>query len=73
MEKVSADPSIHDHMGDVLMKESKVREAIVQWESSLKEWESSSPAEMEPAEIAKVKSKLESAKVRLAKEGQNKQ
>jgi len=73
---VPLDPSIHDHMGDILMKQSKVKEAIAQWERSLKEWESSSPAELEPAEVAKVKSKLEGAKVRLAKEGgpnQNKQ
>jgi tetratricopeptide (TPR) repeat protein len=76
IEKVPLDPSIHDHMGDVLIRESKLREAIGQWEASLKEWDSSSPADLEPAEIAKVKSKLESAKVRLAREGsqnQNKQ
>jgi hypothetical protein len=35
----------------------------------LKEWETSSPADLEPAEVSKVKSKLEGAKVRLAKEG----
>jgi len=73
---VPLDPSIHDHMGDILMKQSRVKEAIAQWEASLKEWETSSPAEQEPAEVAKVKNKLEGAKVRLAKEGapnQNKQ
>jgi tetratricopeptide (TPR) repeat protein len=69
LEYVPLDPSIHDHMGDILMKQAKVKEAIAQWEASLKQWESSAPTEQEPAEIAKVKSKLESAKVRLAKEG----
>ena len=56
-------------MGDVLMHESKVKEAIAQWEISLKEWNPSSPADLEPAEVAKVKNKLDGAKVRLAKEG----
>jgi tetratricopeptide (TPR) repeat protein len=63
------DPTVHDHMGEVLMRESKVKEAIAQWEVSLKEWNASSPADLEPVEVAKVKSKLEGAKVRLAREG----
>ncbi len=68
LEKTPRDPTVHDHMADVLMKQSKVREAVAQWETSLKEWETSSPADMQPDEIAKVKSKLEAAKVRLARE-----
>ncbi len=63
------DATVHDHLGDTLMKAGKVREAVAQWEISVKEWNSSSPAYLEPAELAKVKTKLESAKVRLAKEG----
>jgi tetratricopeptide (TPR) repeat protein len=66
--KTPRDPTVHDHMAEVLMKESKVREAVAQWQTSLKEWDSSSPAEMRPEEIAQVKVKLEGAKVRLAKE-----
>jgi tetratricopeptide (TPR) repeat protein len=69
LEKTPRDPTVHDHMADVLMKESKVREAAAQWQASLKEWDSSSPAELRPDEIAQVKSKLEGARVRLAKEG----
>jgi predicted Zn-dependent protease len=68
LEKTPRDPTVHDHMADVLMKQSKVKEAVAQWEVSLKEWDASSPADMEPAEIAQVKKKLEAAKVRLAKE-----
>jgi len=63
------DATVHDHMGEVLMKESKVKEAVAQWEISLKEWNASSPADLEPAEVAKVKNKLDGAKVRLAREG----
>jgi len=68
LEKTPRDPTVHDHMANVLMKESKVREAVSQWETSLKEWETSSPADMEPDEIAQVKRNLEAAKVRLARE-----
>jgi tetratricopeptide (TPR) repeat protein len=63
------DGTVHDHMGDVLLKQSKVREAIGQWQISLQEFEKASAAEVEPGDIAKVKSKLEAARVRLAKEG----
>jgi tetratricopeptide (TPR) repeat protein len=63
------DATVHDHLGDVLLKEAKVKEAVAQWEVSLKEWNSSAPADLEPAEVAKVKNKLDGAKVRLAKEG----
>ncbi len=69
VEATPRDATVHDHLGDALMKAGKVREAVAQWEISVKEWNASSPADLEPAELAKVKSKLESAKVRLAKEG----
>jgi tetratricopeptide (TPR) repeat protein len=69
VERTPRDPSILDHFGDVLLRQSKLKEAIAEWQISLKEWEASSPSELEPAEMAKVKNKLENAKVRLAKEG----
>ncbi|MGC8793592.1 MAG: tetratricopeptide repeat protein [Bryobacteraceae bacterium] len=68
LEKVNHDPAIHDHLGDVYSKQGKLKEAIAQWEQSLKAWESSAPSEVDHAEIAKVTRKLESARVRLAKE-----
>ena len=68
LETTPRDATVHDHLGDVLMRESKVREAVAQWEISVKEWNASSPADLEPAEVAKVKNKLDGAKVRLAKE-----
>jgi tetratricopeptide (TPR) repeat protein len=63
------DGTVHDHMGDVLLRESKVKEAIAQWQLSLQAFDASLPADVEPGDVAKVKSKLEGAKVRLAKEG----
>jgi tetratricopeptide (TPR) repeat protein len=66
--KTPRDPTVHDHMAEVLMAESKVKEAVAQWQTSLKEWDASPPADLDPAEEAKVKTKLENARVRLAKE-----
>ncbi len=63
------DATVHDHMGDILLKEAKIKEAIAQWQMSLQEYEAGPASDVEPGDIAKVKSKLEGAKVRLAKEG----
>ncbi len=64
----SKDPTIHDHLGDVYFKEGKIKEAISEWQSSLKAWSTSAPSDVEPEEVAKVQKKLDSARVRLAKE-----
>ncbi len=66
--KTPRDPTVHDHMAEVLMAESKVKEAVAQWQTSLKEWDASPPADLDPAEAAKVKTKLENARVRLTKQ-----
>lgn len=68
VDKTPRDPTVHDHMAEVLMRQSKVKEAIAQWELSLKQWDAGAPADLEPAEVSKVKTKLENAKVRLARE-----
>ncbi len=68
LERTSNDPAVHDHLGDVYARQGKLKQAIGQWQNALKAWESSPRSEMDPKEIAKVQKKLESAKVRLAKE-----
>lgn len=62
------DPTIHDHLGDVYFKQGKTKEAIAQWETSLKAMNTTPAADLEPDEMAKVQKKLDSARVRLAKE-----
>jgi tetratricopeptide (TPR) repeat protein len=62
------DPTMLDHYAEVLFKASKVREAIAQWEASLREWQTSSPSELDAAEVAKVKDQLENARVQLARQ-----
>ena len=64
---IPTDPTIHDHMGDIYFKQGKIKEAIDQWQLSMKEFNTSSPADLEPDEIAKVQKKLDTARVRLAK------
>jgi tetratricopeptide (TPR) repeat protein len=66
--KTSTDPTVRDHLAQVLMAESKVQEAIQQWQAALKNWDAGAPAEREAAEVAKVNSNLETAKNRLSKE-----
>jgi tetratricopeptide (TPR) repeat protein len=68
VQKTPHDPTVHDHLAEALMRQGKVREALAQWQISLKEWETGAPADLEPPEVAKVKNKLENAKVRLAQE-----
>ncbi|MBK5292565.1 MAG: tetratricopeptide repeat protein [Acidobacteriia bacterium] len=68
----ATDPTINDHLGDVYAKKGSLKEAIQQWETSLKLWNASSPSELDSQEVAKVQKKLEGARVRLAKEQQRK-
>jgi len=68
VDKTPRDPTVHDHLAEALMKRGKIGEAVEQWQTSLREWDTSSPAEMRPEEVAGVKTKLATAKVRLASE-----
>lgn len=69
LQKILKDPTVHDHLGDVYFKQGKIREAIAQWQSSVKEYEASTQSDVDPAEMANISKKLESARVRMAKEG----
>ncbi len=62
------DPTVHMHLGDLYEKTNRIRLAAAQWELSLAAFAKSSPADVEPGDVARVQKKLESARVRLAKE-----
>ena len=62
------DPTVHDHLGDLYEKTGRIRLAAAQWELSLANYAKSAPADVEPGDVAKVQKKLESARVRLAKQ-----
>jgi tetratricopeptide (TPR) repeat protein len=67
LERIGEDPTVHDHLGDVYFKLGKTRDAVAQWQASLQQYRKS-PADADPAEVAKVTHKLEDARVKLAKE-----
>ncbi len=62
------DPTVHMHLGDLYEKTNRIRLAAAQWELSLDEFAKSSPADVEPGDPARVQKKLESARMRLARE-----
>ncbi len=66
VQRDQADPTVHEHMGDLYEKTGRIRQAAEQWELSLTEFAKSSPADVEPGDVAKVQKKLESARVKLA-------
>ena len=68
VERDRTDPTVHDHLGDLYEKTGRIRLAAAQWELSLDEYTKSSPADVEPGDVAKVQKKLEGARVKLAKQ-----
>jgi tetratricopeptide (TPR) repeat protein len=68
VERDQTDPTVHDHLGDLYEKTGRIRLAAAQWELSLSEYSRSSASDVEPGDVAKVQKKLESARVRLARQ-----
>jgi tetratricopeptide (TPR) repeat protein len=68
VERDQTDPTVHDHLGDLYEKTGRIRLAAAQWELSLAEYSKSAAADVEPADVAKVQHKLETARVKLAKQ-----
>jgi len=68
VERSQTDPTVHDHLGDLYEKTGRIRLAAAQWEISVNEYAKSASADIEPAEVAKVQKKLDTARVRLAKQ-----
>jgi tetratricopeptide (TPR) repeat protein len=68
LDLIGEDPTVHDHLADVYLKLGKTKEAISQWQASLKDFRSTAGADSEPEDVAKVSRKLDAARVKLAKE-----
>ncbi len=68
---ITTDPTVQDHLGDLYQKTGRLKLAAVHWERALQEWNKTVSAEVDSADVAKVQKKLESAKVKLAKEDPN--
>jgi tetratricopeptide (TPR) repeat protein len=64
----TTDPTVHDHLGEVYEKTNRLKLAAAQWEQSLNQYARTVPADADPDDVSKVQRKLDSARVRLAKE-----
>ena len=69
---MGADPTVQEHLGDLYQKTGRLKLAATHWERALQEWNKTVAPEVDQEEQAKVQKKLETAKVRLAKEQENK-
>ena len=67
--RTSTDASMHDHLGEIYEKTGRLKLAVSQWERSLTEYAQSLPADVDPEDVAKVKRKLDDARVKLARVG----
>jgi tetratricopeptide (TPR) repeat protein len=64
----ASDPTVHDHLGDVYEKTGRLKLAAAQWELSLNEFAHTVEADVDAGDVSKVQKKLDSARVRLARE-----
>jgi tetratricopeptide (TPR) repeat protein len=67
--RMSNDPAVLDHLGEIDAKNGKLQQAIDAWQKSLEAYSTSLLPEADPADVAKVQHKLETARVRLAHAG----
>ena len=72
VEKQPNDPTIQDHLGELYAKTGKLKLATVHWERALDEWNRSLAADVDQTDVTRVQKKLESAKVKLAQQTQQK-
>jgi tetratricopeptide (TPR) repeat protein len=62
------DPTVQDHLGDLYQKTGRLKLAAVHWERALDEWNKTVAVEVDTDNVTTVTQKLESAKMKLAKE-----
>ncbi len=67
-ERVSTDATVHDHLGELYEKTGRLRLAVAQWDQSLSQYARTIPADVDESDVSKVQKKLESAKVKLARD-----
>jgi tetratricopeptide (TPR) repeat protein len=65
---MGTDPTVQDHLGDLYQKTGRLKLAAAHWERAINEWNKTVSAEVDTDNLAQVTQKLESAKMKLAKE-----
>jgi tetratricopeptide (TPR) repeat protein len=69
VERNSTDATVHDHLGELYEKTGRLKLAASQWEASLNEYSHTMAADMDPGDEGRVQKKLDSVRVRIAREG----
>ena len=67
-QRIASDPTVQDHLGDLYQRTGRLKLAAVHWERAVAEWNKTVSAEVDTDNLASVQKKLESAKMKLAKE-----
>lgn len=70
VQRNTTDPTLHDHLGQALEKQGKLKPAVAQWERAVVEYDRSLPADIEQEDVARLHKRLDTARVKLAKNGQ---
>jgi tetratricopeptide (TPR) repeat protein len=68
-QRIGTDPTVQNHLGDLYQKTGRLKLAAAHWERAVEEWNKTVAAEVDTTEFAQCQKKLESAKMKLAKEG----
>ena len=64
VERTGQDATVHEHLGDVYFKLGKTKEAISQWQLSVKQFQAGIQADADPEGLAQVNKKLDAARIR---------
>lgn len=67
-QRSAQDATVHEHLGDLYEKTDRLKQAASQWEESLRLYAKTDPADAEPGEGTRLQKKLDSARVKLAKD-----
>jgi tetratricopeptide (TPR) repeat protein len=66
--KMGNDATLQQHLGDLYQKTGHLKLAATHWARAIEEWNRSAPADVDQDDFSRTQKKLESARVRLAKE-----
>ena len=67
-QRVGTDATVQEHLGDLYQKTGRLKLAAAHWERAVTEWNKTIAPEVDSDSLASVQKKLESAKVKLARE-----